>query len=413
MEPWFYESRFLRPRFARQAILETLRRLSSAGSLSTASSALEPPLRELETDVLVVGGGPSGLAAAAIAGSATTTTLVTRASAGGSLPRDSVVARRVADDLLRCRSSARVLENSFCIGRYEEEGSFIVLSPEGPLAIRASRCIVATGAYDRPLLLKGSDLPGVIGLRSFQLLASQAALGGRSIGVVGGAVELARATETARAFGIRLAWTMGPGTSTVEAVPLRSIAGRRRARGVEFVDGRRLSSDLVVIATTQPTYELQIQLGSIPRFEGNPLVVRADAPEQFPTLVVGEAAGWSDVHDAAERAAEATHGWLEQGISSGVEDASIEDIPVASMPDAVVCACEDVRRHDLHRAIDDGFDDVDLVKRRSGAATGACQGKLCLALIAEVFVEMGLSPTLPTIRPPIRPVRISALGGAE
>ena len=65
MEPWFYERRFLRPRFARQPILEVLRRLSAAHTLGdrTTWDTTEP--RSLETDVLVVGGGPAGLAAAA------------------------------------------------------------------------------------------------------------------------------------------------------------------------------------------------------------------------------------------------------------------------------------------------------------------------------------------------------------
>src|SRR5215213_2888187 len=76
MEPWFYERRFLRPRFARQAVLEVLRRLSAAHVLGdrTEWNATEP--RALETDVLVVGGGPAGLAAGAITAAAGVRTLV-------------------------------------------------------------------------------------------------------------------------------------------------------------------------------------------------------------------------------------------------------------------------------------------------------------------------------------------------
>ena len=72
-----------------------------------------------------------------------------------------------------------------------------------------------------------------------------------------------------------------------------------------------------------------------------------------------------------------------------------------------------MRRHHVDRAIAEGFDDMELVKRRSGATTGACQGKLCLALLAEAFTARGLAPGLPTVRPPIRPVSVASLGGGE
>jgi len=60
-------------------------------------------------------------------------------------------------------------------------------------------------------------------------------------------------------------------------------------------------------------------------------------------------------------------------------------------------------------AIVDGFGDIELLKRRSGACTGACQGKLCLGTVGEVLVARGRPSGLPTIRPPVRPVPIASL----
>ena len=47
-----------------------------------------------------------------------------------------------------------------------------------------------------------------------------------------------------------------------------------------------------------------------------------------------------------------------------------------------------MRRRDVETAIADGFADVELLKRRTGAGTGPCQGKLChgemLACLADL-----------------------------
>jgi NAD(P)H-nitrite reductase large subunit len=80
-------------------------------------------------------------------------------------------------------------------------------------------------------------------------------------------------------------------------------------------------------------------------------------------------------------------------------------------PDATACICEDVTVAAIDRAIADGFGDIELLKRRSGACTGACQGKLCLGPVGEVLRTRGLAAGLPTIRPPIRPVSIASLAG--
>ncbi|HVF08168.1 MAG TPA: (2Fe-2S)-binding protein, partial [Actinomycetota bacterium] len=237
---------------------------------------------------------------------------------------------------------------------------------------------------------------------------------------IGGGEEVRRARITAESFGSPLAWSLGDESPADAQATVRKIEGRRRVRGVRLGDGRLLRADIVVMAMTQPTYELQIHLGGVARYQGSPPVIRVDTPRGFPCLVVGEAAGWSRVDGAGARAAAATEVWLPGGdpnidaaIDADVRSAPASGPRIDASPAAVVCVCEDVRRRHVDRSIDAGFDDMDLVKRRAGATTGACQGKLCLALLAETFTARGLTPSLPTVRPPIRPVAIASLGGGE
>jgi NAD(P)H-nitrite reductase large subunit len=197
----------------------------------------------------------------------------------------------------------------------------------------------------------------------------------------------------------------------VHRVAVRGIRGRRRARGVTLVDGTTLDSDIVVLATTQPTFELQLQLGAVPSFVGTPPIIRPTGGTTSPMLTVGEAAGWLDAPSTANRAADAVRAWLAEGDPTSADPVAEGPLIAPPTGDAVVCVCEDVRQRDIERAIVDGFDEVELVKRRSGATTGACQGKLCMPLLAEAFAAQGLPPAITTVRPPIRPIRIADLGG--
>ncbi len=71
----------------------------------------------------------------------------------------------------------------------------------------------------------------------------------------------------------------------------------------------------------------------------------------------------------------------------------------------MVCFCEDVRVHEVRAELAAGYTDPELVKRRTGALTGPCQGKSCL----QAFACLAGTDTVPTARPPLRPVRLGDL----
>jgi len=83
------------------------------------------------------------------------------------------------------------------------------------------------------------------------------------------------------------------------------------------------------------------------------------------------------------------------------------------MENAIVCRCEEVARRDIVEAIKDGATTVDGVKRRTRACMGLCQGRTCRRLVAQIIAEktgVTLSEVeIGSVRPPVRPVRISDL----
>lgn len=83
----------------------------------------------------------------------------------------------------------------------------------------------------------------------------------------------------------------------------------------------------------------------------------------------------------------------------------------------IVCRCENVTLKDVLDAIDEGCDNIELLKRRLRIGMGPCQGSTCLLLVAGIlarrsgkkFDELGF----PINRPPVVPVKIKFFEGGE
>ncbi|MEM0089405.1 MAG: (2Fe-2S)-binding protein, partial [Archaeoglobaceae archaeon] len=53
----------------------------------------------------------------------------------------------------------------------------------------------------------------------------------------------------------------------------------------------------------------------------------------------------------------------------------------------VVCRCEDLSEEEIVHAIELGYDDIESLKRYTGATTGPCQGKGCLMHILRILSQ--------------------------
>jgi sarcosine oxidase subunit alpha len=422
LPPWFWDSRMLSPQWLAQPWLELLRRLSAAPPLAPAAMPHAPlPWRRSAADVLIVGGGEAGLIAAkGLAGAGRKVLLAEAERLGGIarfLPDRAAGLLKLA---LQARSAgAELRERTLCLGLYDGATRALLLGPDGPETVEIAALVVAAGAYDRLPAFLGNDLPGILGGRAFVRLAAARALPkGARIGLYSDEPSAMRLVEAARAHGIAWAWIAGPGALPMaeeDAFPrarLRKAIGGSRIAGIEIEPGLRLDCELLVLALSQPAYELQMQAGRRAVLTGDPPAVRTAGPALLPLLELGEAAGWSDGPDFSSRVEDAVQSWLEDphAHAPAPPDAVAAAAP---NPDAFLCLCEDVRVGDCMRAIEDGFDDIELLKRRTGAGTGPCQGKLCHAELMACLARAGRTAALPTVRPLLRPVRLDALAGAD
>jgi sarcosine oxidase subunit alpha len=378
--PTFYHHRFLRPRRLRKRYLDVIRRFGGRGRLPI--GAPSPPRsrveRTLEVDVLVVGAGRSGVAAAEEAAGGGSSVALLDAVPGRARPRHPGI---------------RFLDGAAAVGWYE--GVVAAIDDSTLWSIRAASVVAATGSYERVPSVRGADTPGVIGARRVvDLITRHGVLPGERVLLVGHDSDLAIARAALEQVG-------GAVVASTPTRGLRRVFGGRRVTGAAMTaaasDGGdpalRISVDLVVFGDRTPNLDLVLAAGAaVERHDGVLVpVLDAEGRTTVPQLsVVGSAAGG----DA--RATDA--------------------VPTGR---ALVCFCEDVHADEIEAQVAAGYGDPELVKRRTGALTGPCQGKYCLQAFSCMLAagEAGTSqtpiPALPTARPPLRPIRLGDLVATE
>jgi sarcosine oxidase, subunit alpha len=82
----------------------------------------------------------------------------------------------------------------------------------------------------------------------------------------------------------------------------------------------------------------------------------------------------------------------------------------------IACVCEDVTEQDLKEAIEEGFDEIETLKRYSTFSMGPCQGKMChfacTAVAAKVTGSQLAKTVRTTSRPPYHPVKMGMVVGS-
>jgi D-hydroxyproline dehydrogenase subunit alpha len=218
----------------------------------SAAPSPAPPARHIAPDVLVIGGGAGGLnAAIAAAGAGASVVLLDeRKVPGGQYFKQASGGTGVLDDQ-QAAGAALIDRARACgaeiIGEVEIWGAFdgpLILAQHlgGALVARPGKVIVATGAYERPRMVPGWTLPGVMTTGAAQTLwRSYRSLPGKRVAVCGsGPLNLQVALELARG-GAQVALVAeaapAPWRHPKDALALVAAGPKLALKGANFVLG--------------------------------------------------------------------------------------------------------------------------------------------------------------------------------
>lgn len=446
----FYYKTFFRPRGAWAFFEKPIRAMAGLGHLIPEAAHGYFDKAYLFCDVLVVGGGPAGLAAAIAAAETGADTLLIDEwpEAGGSLlygrvngSREEAVRRR-ADLLGRATAlpNLRLMTDTVVSGLFADHWA-AALRGNRLYKIRAGRTVLATGAYDQPLVFKNNDLPGIMFADAAQrLMRLYGVRPGRRAVVVASnrfgfdtALDLLDAGVTVAAVvdmsstpappqaaalaarGVRIIAAPGiaaaRGKGRIEAVGvLRDAAGRQAPEWIEC-------DTLLMSVGYTPALNLACHMGARARYDA--ATAMHQAVNLSPGLNLAGAVGgiWSDDRVLAQAAAAGL------GETVAEPDAAATGIthpwPMPEDPTKgtknFVDFDEDLVARDIQGSVEAGYDDIQLVKRYSTAGLGPSQGRHAnvntIRLVAKStgrgMEEIGTT----TFRPPLVPEKFGHLAG--
>ena len=475
----FYYKALHRPKLLWRLASPIIRRLAGLGAVDpTAVSDTRYDHEHRHADVAVVGGGPAGMSAALAAASAgaTVTLIDDQPSLGGHLrygtrsysglpdiPESSgyEIAARLAGEVSSHRG-IEVRSGATAFGLYE--GNLLgIHCGSSVVKLRAGSIVVATGSYEAPLTFDRNDLPGVMLSSGLQRLANLYGIRPGSTAIVAtcndqgyyaaldlleAGVKVAALVDSRSSFPHALdaaASLQSRGVLVLASYGLTRAEGNKKVVGcavARLVDGRPTTEerefDCDIIAVSggfQPADALLSQAGSGSKYDD--ALNESVAHDLPPTLrAAGEVTG---VHELGVSLLQGrlagTEAAADKGRTTSIDDTAElrreldvaetsyrSSVAVGPLPPEpgqgakrFVCYCEDVTARDIGRAIEEGFEDIQTLKRYSTVTMGPCQGKMCLKAFAIICAQRSghsIDETgSTTARPPVQPVPLGALAG--
>ena len=457
----FYYKTFKAPSWA--TFEAGIRQMAGLGTLRPDGDLLRYETRHAETDVLVVGGGPSGLAAARAAASTGLRVMLAddRAAWGGSLlwqggEIDGAPGGDWVGAVLAGLGGATLLGRTTVFGAYDHN-AFGLLEQRATAAagwarervwmVRARQVVFATGAIERPLVFPGNDRPGVMSAAAvLQYLREYGVRAGRE-------VLVATNNDSAYATAVALAGA-GAKVSIADARPDPGAAGRVAvARGIRVRPGavpvatggrhgvrwvdvaprddlsrrERVRADLVAMSGGwSPSVHLHSQAGGRLRWDAAAAAFLPDAARPGQHLAgavtgqAGLAAVLAEGHAAGVAAARALARAV--GIAAPRAPDAGPGMPIApvwfvEVPDQRqwIDFQNDVTLKDVALAARENYASVEHLKRYTTLGMANDQGKTSnvnglaalAALTGRPIAEVGTT----TFRPPFVPVSLGALAG--
>ena len=421
----FYYKTFKWPRGAWHKLYEPLiRRAAGLGRAPQQADTDRYAQRFAHCDVLVVGGGRSGLAAAVAAAKSGARVMLCdeQAELGGSLLGQPDGAWREQVRTLAGLPGVTLLPRTVAFGYFAHNMIGLVervtdhlpdpdprLPRERLWQVRAKEVVLATGAIERPLVFPGNDRPGVmlagaariyverygvrLGRRAVVATADdaayRAALALHHAGIGIAAIADLRAAPS----GDDVAAALAAGLRIVAGTTIAGTTGRLRVNGVRLSGGgETIACDLVLLsAGFTPSIHLFSQARGKLRHDAARGMFLPDTSVERVTCV---------------------------GSCSG--QCSASNAPAVAAPPhgrAFVDFQNDVTAKDLLLAVREGFQSIEHVKRYTTSGMATDQGKLsnmnALGIVAGELGRTVPQVGLTTFRMPYTPVSFGALAGCS
>ena len=87
------------------------------------------------------------------------------------------------------------------------------------------------------------------------------------------------------------------------------------------------------------------------------------------------------------------------------------------MKRSIVCRCEDISEEDVIHAIEEGYSDIEELRKKLRIGMGPCQGRVCIQLVTRILERKTgkkiAQIQLPTVRPPLVPVSLGTVASEK